>query len=73
MKLWPKVPNYAYINGMADVVIYEDSELEHKPVLRLVFKDVNGKEVTIYASANTMEMVGGAATGARKRWEDFNQ
>jgi hypothetical protein len=49
---------------MAKVDIMQDSETT-KPILKITV----GADI-IYISANVGEMIGGAAAGARLRWED---
>lgn len=63
--LWPEVPEYAAVHGVCDLQIFQGKN--GKPVIRL---EAGGE--CIFLTANVAEMVGGAATGARKRWEDHN-
>lgn len=64
--LWPDIPQHVdVVYGVVELSIYQ-SEVG-KPVLLLKVGDT---EVCI--TANIAEMIGGAAIGARKRWEDHH-
>lgn len=54
------------VHGTAKVEIFQPDPATGKPYLRLEFPDGMVVRVTL----NIMEMLGGAAAGARKRWEE---
>jgi hypothetical protein len=66
IKLWPLKPP-GQVHGMADVVIYARDDSDGKPVVEVT---VGGQ--TLMLTASVAEMIGGAAKGARLRWEDHN-
>lgn len=53
-----------------DLTIEECDVRTGKPYLRLKFPAGSNNQVVIALTLNVAEMIGGAATGARKRWED---
>jgi hypothetical protein len=63
-QLWPGLNSNMKINGMVKVDIYQDNETG-KPILQLEIGNI-----VVCVTANIAEMIGGAAIGARKRWED---
>ena len=68
--LWPPVPPGTKVYGMASVEVYQGQE--GKPVIRIVIPERDKPDHEIWLTGNVVEMIGGAARGARSRYEAAN-
>lgn len=64
-QLWPTVEHGIEVYGVVELQIFQQESGSGKPVIR-----IQAGNKVLYVSGNIAEMIGGAAVGARKLWEE---
>lgn len=62
--------NYDLIHGSADLKIKDGDPRTGKPYIEVRVPAGGQNQLVMHLTCNLAEMIGGAATGARMRWEE---